>query len=415
MSTSALSTASTTSAAPRKSLWDSVLTSTPVLLTVLATLLAGLSSSEMTQAQYHRSLAAQFQSKVGDQWGFFQAKRIRGTNLEMTVDLLHAVSSPGPVNADALQTAAALLPRECHRLEAETNRLIETLASAKGALGSAGEALQRLADRLLQLTATKVQEAEAAKTRMAEVLAQSAVQDAFSYLSTSRVPSAREIPIENSQIRQVLPAIQARQTEAETVPLIAAISEGALKQAIQTAEANLKAFEQADQPISKELERIDQLVQEQVSLARVLLRAVRDMSAAFAELPQTETRSLTELQSAMAALSRTSASLQTTVTDLSNDFRAARHAYTARRYRNEAHYNQEAAGLYEVQVRKSDLTSERHRLRSYYFFYCMLCAQAGVTIATLSLAVRRKSVLWSLASLAGMMAVALGFYVHTYM
>src|SRR5712692_4237638 len=77
--------------------WDSILTSTPVVLTVVATLLAGLSSSEMTRAQYHRSLAAQHQSKAGDQWSFFQAKRTRSGNTEMEVELLRAQHPVAPV------------------------------------------------------------------------------------------------------------------------------------------------------------------------------------------------------------------------------------------------------------------------------------------------------------------------------
>src|SRR5690349_14623962 len=47
-----------------KGTWDIVLTTTPVVLTVLGTVLAGLSNSEMTLAQYFRTLAAQSQSKV---------------------------------------------------------------------------------------------------------------------------------------------------------------------------------------------------------------------------------------------------------------------------------------------------------------------------------------------------------------
>ena len=57
--------------------WGKVLAATPIVMTVIATLLAGLSSSEMTRAQYDRSLAAQHQSKAGDQWSYFQAKRLR--------------------------------------------------------------------------------------------------------------------------------------------------------------------------------------------------------------------------------------------------------------------------------------------------------------------------------------------------
>ena len=58
--------------------WGKLLLATPVVMTVIATLLAGLASSEMTRAQYARSFAAQLQSKAGDQWSYFQAKRLRG-------------------------------------------------------------------------------------------------------------------------------------------------------------------------------------------------------------------------------------------------------------------------------------------------------------------------------------------------
>src|SRR5215470_16440232 len=93
-----------------KSFWDSILTSTPVVLTVVATLLAGLSSSEMTRAQYHRSLAAQHQSKAGDQWSFFQAKRIRGGNTEMEVELLRTQHLVAPTSVEAIAEYADRLP-----------------------------------------------------------------------------------------------------------------------------------------------------------------------------------------------------------------------------------------------------------------------------------------------------------------
>jgi len=40
----------------------------------------------MTQAMYYRSLAAQHQSKAGDQWAFFQAKSIRRTVVQTAAD-----------------------------------------------------------------------------------------------------------------------------------------------------------------------------------------------------------------------------------------------------------------------------------------------------------------------------------------
>lgn len=82
-------------AVPRTS-WGRILAATPVVMTVVATLLAGLASSEMTRAQYERSLAAQQQSKAGDQWSFFQAKRQRGEMQENTLDLLRGFAESQP-------------------------------------------------------------------------------------------------------------------------------------------------------------------------------------------------------------------------------------------------------------------------------------------------------------------------------
>ena len=67
-----------------------ILSATPVVMAVVATMLAGLASSEMTRAQYDRALAAQQQSKAGDQWSFFQAKRLRGALQRNTVDLMQS-------------------------------------------------------------------------------------------------------------------------------------------------------------------------------------------------------------------------------------------------------------------------------------------------------------------------------------
>ena len=76
---------------------------------------------------------------------------------------------------------------------------------------------------------------------------------------------------------------------------------------------------------------------------------------------------------------------------------------------------QDAATVYEVQVRKSSQLAEQHRDRSKHFFYCMLAAQAGVTIATFALAFKHRSLLWGLASFAGLSAVAVSLYVYLYM
>src|SRR6478736_6278371 len=90
-----------------KGRWGKILATTPIVLTVLATAFAGLSSSEMTQAMYHRSLAAQHQSRAGDQWAFFQAKRIRGSTIESSIEVLQATGHPDPFDAAQPESALA--------------------------------------------------------------------------------------------------------------------------------------------------------------------------------------------------------------------------------------------------------------------------------------------------------------------
>jgi hypothetical protein len=90
--------------------WGKILGATPIVMTVIATLLAGLSNSEMIKAQYARALAAQQQSKAGDQWAFFQAKRMRSAIQLSTLDVVQfSEASPQP-DAESLRTYAATLP-----------------------------------------------------------------------------------------------------------------------------------------------------------------------------------------------------------------------------------------------------------------------------------------------------------------
>ena len=84
-----------------KNNWGKILTATPIIMTVISTMLAGLASSEMTRAQYSRSLGAQQQAKAGDQWGYFQAKRLRGAMQRSTLDLLQATVTLNPISASS--------------------------------------------------------------------------------------------------------------------------------------------------------------------------------------------------------------------------------------------------------------------------------------------------------------------------
>lgn len=93
-------------AAVPQTLFGRILAATPVVMTVVATALAGLASSEMTRAQYARSLAAQQQSKAGDQWAFFQAKRLRSSLQKNALDILQGTTEVHPFTDASLSPAA---------------------------------------------------------------------------------------------------------------------------------------------------------------------------------------------------------------------------------------------------------------------------------------------------------------------
>jgi hypothetical protein len=97
--------------------WGKILLATPVVMTVIATLLAGLASSEMTRAQYDRSFAAQFQSKAGDQWSYFQAKRLRSMMQHNTLDLLRSTTPVRPLDEAALKQFGDLAPHAIAALQ----------------------------------------------------------------------------------------------------------------------------------------------------------------------------------------------------------------------------------------------------------------------------------------------------------
>src|SRR5512140_1324000 len=111
-----------------------ILSATPVVMAVVATMLAGLASSEMTKAQYDRSLGAQQQSKAGDQWSFFQAKRLRGAVQQNTVELLGSIAEVRPIDTAALRSAADQWPAQVNKDEVTKikTELVTVVDSAAG-------------------------------------------------------------------------------------------------------------------------------------------------------------------------------------------------------------------------------------------------------------------------------------------
>lgn len=410
-----------------RSAFDTVLTSTPVVLTVISTLLASQSTTEMSFAQYHRAMAAQNQSKASDQWQFFQAKRVRGTVFESSLETLGAVGSPGRVDADLLLQTADRVNAELSALERDALRLGEDISAAgaseeikkadpAGAVAAAAKAetaaAAAAAKRLIELI-----NAEPGKLRPeaatvfgflnppypefggAGRFKDPAIQEAVTALRTRNLKAdGRNVDtaaIENADIVKVVRAISKRRTESDTRADVEKIDVRTLVEAIKTAEADADAFDDWTRPIVDGAEGLFARVRELTGAVRTFARKVDGVRPALETAAEIETAARR-----VRALLRRVDGVQRSADQLMRDMTFARQSFTVWRYGVEARYNRRSAELYEIQVRKSSELSDGHMKRSWGYFYAMLTVQAAVTIATLALAVRQKSVLWGLASVA---------------
>lgn len=180
------------------------LAATPVVMTVIATLLAGLASSEMTKAQYQRAFAAQLQSRAGDQWAFFQAKRLRGEMQRNTLEVLGASGT----HAEPLAPPPAVEPsadmkasQEALRAEAPAETLNPLLQKVSD--GEVAEALKAAKERAMlydKITAPKVKELEQTGA-VAQRLAFNAVRYDEEAKLTSDVARVYELQVAKSNAK----------------------------------------------------------------------------------------------------------------------------------------------------------------------------------------------------------------------
>jgi hypothetical protein len=292
--------------------WGKVLSITPVVLTVIATMLAGLASSEMTRAQYDRSLAAQRQSKAGDQWNFFQGKRLRAVVLRTTLDMMTATAGARGVDLAALRQALA-------------------------------------------------------GTALAAGLETPAGRQALAALREGTLPKPAASPMLPPEVQAALAALEANKPDAEVARLITPITGEPLDTALRELQAQVLAVDDLYRTLSQAIDAWE-----------------KHLVATAGDTP------------------------------LRRDFVAARMGYNALRYDAEARLNQTVAELFELQVRASNLSAERHHRRSSRFFYGMLAAQLGVIVSTLAMAAQKRNLLWAIAAAAGGVALAFTVYVLLY-
>jgi len=260
--------------------WGKILAATPVVMTVIATLLAGLASSEMTRAQYDRALGAQLQSKAGDQWGYFQAKKLRSAMQRDSLELLQATADARPLEVPALET----------------------------------------------------------------------------------IPSPAA-PALDTNLQAAVEAVETEKSETEITGDLKPVDDKTIATALQTARNQARDFDAALAPANQAIAQLEKSL------------PAGDKAAA---------RNLT----------------------------ATKMRFASMRYDAEAALNQNIGYLLELQVRKANLSAERHHRRSQKFFFGMLAAQAGIIVSTFAMAARQRNLLWILAAAAGLAAVVFAIYVY---
>jgi hypothetical protein len=366
----------------KRTTWETIVVTTPVILTVVATILAGLSSSEMSSSQYYRSLAAQMQSKVSDQWDYFQAKKLRAEQCGNTVAILQGISHSMPIDQqDAFQITSRLIG-EMQRVITHLGNVDRSVPAASGVITELGQHAKGAEMFLSQLSSATTRPDRTSVT---------------SFLSGD-VPDIQEQPIANQQIANAMRAVDSHVPEADLERQAGQIPQEDLDQAISTANENAAAFDRALDAIDLERAQVKQSID-----------GISRESAAFEQAARQAPDEVVAIEPAnsLATIHDLTAQLSTAVSVAGLNF-------NSNRYQREARYNQVLADLLEIQVRRQGFLSDRYRIRSKEFFYGMLGAQAGVTIATFSLAVRRRNLLWGLAASAGLAAVTFAAYVYMF-
>jgi hypothetical protein len=192
-----------------------ILSATPVIMAVLSTMLAGLASSEMTRGQYGRSLAAQQQSKAGDQWSFFQAKRLRGAVQRNTVDLLFSMGGVSPFNAAAFKAE------------------LDKAAEAGGA---------------------------ELKGKLTALLSSAPGQQTMALLESQQLPALPPVPEMDSNIKAAEAAVEDGRPESEIASLLARVSDKSLEQALRASRDHANAVDDITKPINDTLENLHNLL-----------------------------------------------------------------------------------------------------------------------------------------------------------
>jgi hypothetical protein len=213
---------------------------------------------------------------------------------------------------------------------------------------------------------------------MLAVLDSPAGQQALTYLQRGEAPPAGAAPVVDPNVKAALDAVENLTPDAEMVPLLARVSIPTLDGSLLAARDRAQDYDATTKPVNQTIDQLESLLARQAAIAQG--KPASPGSGA----------------------------------SIARDFTAARLRYAGQRYEVEARLNQSIATFYELQVRKSNISAERHHNRSQRFFFGMLAAQLGVIVSTLAMAARQRNLLWSIAAAAGLLAIAFAVYVYLY-
>jgi hypothetical protein len=209
-----------------RSAFQKIVTTTPVVLTVIATILAGLSSSESNLAQYNRSLSAQNQSKAADQWALYQAKRTRQEEADNTRALLAVMAGSSIAGPDAVQ-----------RLMKLADTFPATSTNSAGTFDTA---------KFLRAVQTAANETDSAGTPA-------------SYYLAAGLPAVKDQPLGQSGVESAMKLIEDGQDASS---IIKTLNTQQIEQAIAQAQLNANNFDAATKPITSFIDRISALASE---------------------------------------------------------------------------------------------------------------------------------------------------------
>jgi hypothetical protein len=323
---------------------------------------------------------------------------MRGALAEAESQRRPVAARPGP--------DSSLLLANADRVAKEIEAATRAIRQVAGRLPSGAD--QKASEDLAARAEAVTQGAKQAREDLRKALP--AGEYLFKHFGTGKFPDSAPAPPAEPAIEAASHAIKEHQPEPEVNRLLAAIPDETLHKAVVTAEDAVHAFENLREGPRTDLEKLSRSVKVLLPQAGALHQAVRAFESRLLFPDQPASASATRDQ--LKPLSAADDAVRQAAEELKQFWAAATDEFNTWRYGREADDNRHVAEVLEVQVHKSSYQSDQHHQRSQNLFYGMLAAQAGVVISSMAVAARRKSPLWLLASVAGILALGLSAWVY---